>query len=236
MGEFAFAREVRRKVVRKKAPKKIELRQSDSEETEDRYLASRRVLRRKEPPFKNVWLFGGHLGLEFAFANSTPKKDGSTRQGFGFGVSVERPLAGNWYFQPEVRYVQRGVNTTLYELDQFGVDVTGTIKLDSLQVPILFRYKMGDTAFRFFFFVGPAFSLSLTRKIFIALGEFSLSNRFRFFDIAMQAGGGLEFLIGRNLWVTMGLRYSHGIPDLDRKTSTFRTREIELSAGVVTRL
>ncbi len=236
MGEGALARGVKRKAVKRKAPKKVERRQSASEEKEDRFLASRRVLRRKEAPFRNVWLFGGHLGLEFAFASSSPKKEGSTRQGFGFGVSVERPISGDWYFQPELRYVQRGVNTTLYQLAQLGVDVTGTVKLDSLQVPILFRYKTGNTAFRFFFFVGPAFSLALTRKIFIAIGDFSLGSRFRFFDIALQAGGGLEFLIGKNLWVTMGLRYSHGIPDLDREVSSFRSREIELSAGVVTRL
>lgn len=187
------------------------------------------------------WLIGGQFGLSFGFSKAEPVKDGSTRQGIILGINLEKRLFSRVYFQPELRFVQKGVNTQLFDLTGIpgasGVRIDGTVKLDCLQTAMLFAWKLGSLKFNPFLFVGPFLSLNLSRSIdTLNLVSLSLAERFEWFDLGIDAGVGAEFRVAARWLGLVGIRYSMGLIDLDRGADGYRSRGLEILVGAKTLL
>lgn len=187
----------------------------------------KRRIRRTVP-----WLVGAQIGLNFAFSEAVPKKEGSTRQGLILGVHAEKKIYRFLYFQPEFRYVQKGVTTTINIL---SFDLTGTVKLDALQVPLLVKAKFGNLRFNPYVFVGPVVAVALRRDIeLVNLATQSLSAMFKWYDFGLDIGGGGEFLVARNFIGFLSLRYHLGLLDLNKSADSYKTRGIEIILGIKT--
>ncbi|MCB0403565.1 MAG: PorT family protein [Bdellovibrionales bacterium] len=200
------------------------------------FAASKKRVRRKKTQSRSYhvpWLIGAELGINFGFSRNEPKGEGSTRQGLILGVFWERAfLSERLFIQPGVRYLQKGVNTILPVL---GFGVGGTIAMDAVEVPILFKYKFGTARFNPYVFVGPTFALALIREIrLLNLVTQTLIDRFNEFDVGLAIGIGTEFVFAKNFRGFVNLRYSLGLVDLQKDGDQYYSRGIELTAGVIT--
>lgn len=187
------------------------------------------------------WLIGGELGLNFGFSKSDPAKEGSTRQGILLGVQLEKRIFSRVHLQPELRFVQKGVNTTLFDLSGIpgasGVRIDGTVKLDCLQASVLVAWKLGSLKFNPFLFAGPFGSINLSRSIdTLSLLSLSLSDRFEWFDFGVDLGVGAEFRVAARWIGFVAFRYSMGLVDLDRGADSYRSRGLEIIVGARTLL
>ena len=82
----------------------------------------------------------------------------SSKIGFGAGLFY-RIQAGNLTIQPELNFVQQGAKS---EFSLLGTNVTSSITMNYLQVPILVKYGFGDMdAVNYFVQAGPYLGLGM---------------------------------------------------------------------------
>ncbi|HEY4303753.1 MAG TPA: porin family protein [Gemmatimonadaceae bacterium] len=141
--------------------------------------------------------------------------DSDTRTGFVGGIGFIKPLAPGWAFQPEVAFSMKGGEGN-------DAGTSSTLKLDYIEVPILFRYEFasgrpaGGGVSPFINFGGaPEFNISCSVEA--SSGSASVNsdcgNGIKTFDFGLVGGAGLAFhSMGREL--TVGVRYTHGLSDI----------------------
>ena len=135
------------------------------------------------------------------------------RVGLVAGVGLVKPLAPNWSFQPELTYAMKGAK---------GADETGsvTLKLDYLEMPLLFRYDMMTAGGVYpFIHAGPALALNLSCNFEGTDGTITVSGScsdtpgaedVKTFDLGAMFGGGIAFR-QMNRTFTVGVRYNLGL-------------------------
>ena len=166
------------------------------------------------------------------FATLTAETDPGPEFGYRIGV-----LAGGFYtwpitshldLQPEGLFSQQGAT-----LDSIGVDKI-TVKLDSVVVPVLVRYRLRPSGKGLVFFGGPSVGFTVRAHTTVEFGDQSISDDFKdqveSVDYGVVFGAGWEgdrFLLdGRYTW---GLSVLSNDPnDADRA----KHRVISLLAGV----
>jgi opacity protein-like surface antigen len=104
-------------------------------------------------------LKGGFNGSTFSGADS---KGSEYKAGFAAGAFLNFGLSDNFSIQPEVLYSQKGAS-----VDNF-LGTNNTIKqtLGYLDVPIMFRYNIGEDGKGFFVEAGPQGSFVLHQRTF----------------------------------------------------------------------
>jgi hypothetical protein len=133
------------------------------------------------------------------------------------------PLGERFDVQPEVLYTQRGAT-----LDALGVDAT--IKLDSLEVPVLVRYGLGSGGRGLVLFGGPSVGFKLRAEASAALGgteaDEDISDEIEDVDFGLVFGAGWEagrFSIdGRYTWGLTGI----GVDPVEEGKTTHRVISI----------
>ncbi len=118
---------------------------------------------------------GGLHSAQFRETNSLPGFDTATgqyvsnRSGFRLGVMAEIPLSTHFYFQPGIQYNSKGNKyEKFYDSSLGAVDTLydqHTLKLNYIQLPLLFTYKLplskkGNSSF--FVSAGPYVSFIMT--------------------------------------------------------------------------
>jgi hypothetical protein len=89
---------------------------------------------------------------------STSKMDGqqdwtaANKTGFAFGVGIEKTFGNNISFAPEILYMQKGVEQTR---DMVGADDIYTFSLNYIDIPLMFRFNLGDEKLSYFIASGP---------------------------------------------------------------------------------
>lgn len=115
--------------------------------------------------------FGVMAGASFAKLGGSDVGSNDTRTGFVAGGFLRFTPAGMFALEPQLLYVQKGAKA------DFGGGITGTLKLDYVQVPVLIKLNipMADKAVAPNIFVGPAIGFKASCKISASNGSSSAS-------------------------------------------------------------
>lgn len=154
--------------------------------------------------FANMSLNGG--GLTVSPGNRTA---------WTVGAFVDVPVAKQLAFQPEVLYARKGAATSLDLTDIGGTSATATIKLDYIDVPLLFRVDVPTRGTVVpYAYAGPNVGFLLSAKaVATASGgapqEQDIKSDTRSTDFGIAFGGGVRF--GRML---LDARYVMGLQNI----------------------
>lgn len=90
------------------------------------------------------------------------------RAGFTFGAGFNFPVTNTLSFQPELRYIQKGVKleaklSTFFEGADFRVNADFHQRIDYLEVPLLAKFTFGEQT-KLFFTAGPSISYGIGGK------------------------------------------------------------------------
>lgn len=111
---------------------------------------------------------------------------------------------------------------------------TRNIKLNYLQIPLMFKYRTGGSVAKFYFMVGPQFNfllsatqvylkgnnayndtVPLTWNLPTKIGESTITNRYKSFDILGRLDLGVDIMLGKSLFLNLGLSFAYGFTDIN---------------------
>lgn len=166
-------------------------------------------------------------------ARMTDTEDAKARTGLVIGGQLTVRVNPLFAVQPEVLYVQKGLEGSL----AFGgTPVALTYRNDYLEFPVLARLSLGGRSVRPFVLAGPAVAFALACEIdgeaegateTIDCDEADAEPAG--VDVGLVAGGGLEFPIGMNS-LTLGARYTVGLLEALDGTGS-RNRAVAVTLG-----
>lgn len=170
-------------------------------------------------------------GLNMGYGASSPTRSGSTRNALSLSIFADIPVYDGFSLAPEISLVQRGVQTDLYSFSTGTI--SGMISLDTLELPLLARYRWEVThGFALIPTLGPYGSILMSRSVQVAsVLEMDLSTRFKGFDAGLMFGIGAAFGISRNMTILSMTRYTMGLLNLDSTGNAFYTRGIQTLLG-----
>lgn len=162
-----------------------------------------------------------------SIARMTEVEDAEPRNGLVLGGQLTIRVNALFAFQPELLYVQKGLEGAL---DFGGTPVDLAYRSDYLEVPLLARLSLGGRTVRPFVLAGPSLAFSVACHVdgevdgdteTIACADADAEPAA--VDLGLVAGGGLELPIGMNA-LTVGARYTAGLLEaLDGTGSRHRT-------------
>ncbi|MGE3262852.1 MAG: porin family protein [Bacteriovoracia bacterium] len=181
--------------------------------------------------------FGVIGGL--TFANVRGAGDGYDWQSYFLpGFYADLGLSENAFITPQLRYMRKGASLADTITSGYA-DITLALKY--LELPIYFKYKFpGGTSVRPNLFVGPAFGVKLGESISVTdrfTGKVTTlrhldSGSLRKYDVALEAGGGVEFMLSADMVGSLSVAYSYGLIDLDKEATKVKTQGIQVYAGI----
>ncbi|MCQ2236059.1 MAG: PorT family protein [Bacteroidales bacterium] len=133
------------------------------------------------------------------------------KAGFHFGVMMETNLVGNLYFQPSLVFTQKGAKFSAEEVI-FGEKVSfeEDYKLNYLQLPVEFSYRMPVGPISLDVIAGPYLAMGLKATVKNEAGEsdnlFGEDEGFKRFDAGLRCGIGTHLLnhLGVSLYYDLG--------------------------------
>ncbi len=154
----------------------------------------------------------------------------NTNSGFSTGIWAEIPMLNGFSFRPELNYTQKGFRT-FGDLGFFGVNVNNLpaglgfrVRLNTVDVPLLFKYSYGNDAAKVYAILGPNVSYSTdayARPVVQALLSFNLGDQninlsndlYRRWELSGTIGIGGEVKAG-NGKIFGDVRFNHGVSNL----------------------
>lgn len=169
--------------------------------------------------------FGVKAGMNIATLGGDDVGDVDSRTGLVVGGLVHYRLSDLLAVQPELLYSQKGAK---FSETLFGEPISGTFKLDYLEVPVLLRVDVptGGPELRPSVHAGPTFALELSCKVsFSGFGESGtedcdsdIDSDRRTVDLGMALGGGLDVAF-RGGTLLIEARYTLGLRTLDSSSN-----------------
>ena len=115
--------------------------------------------------------------------------------------------------------------------------ITRNIKLNYLQIPLLFKYRSGGEVARFYVMAGPQFDFLLSAKQtyykndasfndevfnpklkrFVKISEETITDRFSSYDIFARLDLGVDISLMKNMFLNAGLSFCYGLTDINAK-------------------
>lgn len=134
--------------------------------------------------------FGVKAGV--AIANLTgDNTDGlNSKTGFMFGGFAAFPIGESISLQPEVLYVEKG--TKFDEDNGTGTMVEVKLKLNYIDIPILFKYTMAGESARPYLLAGPSIGFKTSAKV-SAEGQSADFDYVKSTDFGLVFGAGVNF-------------------------------------------
>jgi hypothetical protein len=165
---------------------------------------------------------GIEAGMTFSNVRAPADVTPSNRAGLAVGLNAEFPLAAYLSIQPELLFVQRGVN--LARVGSASLDA----KYNSLEIPLLAKVRL-NYAVSPFLVAGPVAIWNISRSVVGSTPNDAAGINFNpnTFDFGVALGGGVD--IGP-FFAT--LRYTLGITNLDENSADFQSRGVHLLAGL----
>ena len=169
---------------------------------------------------------GIKVGLKGGFNLSTYSGAGSKgseyKAGFAAGTFVNFGVSDHFSIQPEFLYSQKGasVDNVPYQSGSTTINSTEKDALGYLDVPIMFRYNIGEDGKGFFVELGPQGSFVLHRRQFYedGSGKEISGSRITTTDplnkVAIGYVGGLGYQITSGL--QLGLRYTGDFSQINK--------------------
>lgn len=157
---------------------------------------------------------GMHAGVKGGMNIANQSTDGTepadSRNGMAIGGWVQMPVAPMFSIQPEAYFAMKG------DSEEAG-GVTGTIKMDYLEVPVLAKASFGAPASPISpsLFAGPSFGINISSKAEVSGsgtsdGTTDVKDYTKSTDFGLVFGGAVEF--GN---VGIDVRYTKGLTNVD---------------------
>ncbi|MCZ2101201.1 MAG: PorT family protein [Chitinophagales bacterium] len=182
---------------------------------------------------------GVKLGANFANTSIGGIQEGylpdqDVYTGFTAGLIGEIPLQNGFTFRPEINYTQKGFITdiSVYDLDIFGVGTNlgakAKTRYNYIDVPLLFKYSLGNDLAKVYFLAGPTFGYALdghVRPVANVIVQVNLpkiklpldNDIYQRFEVAATLGIGGEVKAGPGK-IFADVRYNAGITDMLKNT------------------
>ena len=131
------------------------------------------------------------------------------KAGLAIGIGVDVPIAPMFSFSPEILYSMKGGKGG----EAFGDDDGNKLKLDQLQIPLLFKAKFAGGSVAPFIVAGPGIGFTTSAKFEQEAfnEEEDIKDEVETVDFSGIVGVGVEFGPG-----IVEYRYDHGFRDLDK--------------------
>lgn len=131
------------------------------------------------------------------------------KTGLVIGGFADFPITDLFSFQPEFLYSQKGGKL---DLEEFGEEGEFEVKLDQIQIPLLFKANFAGAAVRPYVVFGPGLGFKINAETDDPIfGEEDISDDVETVEFSGIIGAGLQF--GRGM---VEFRYDHGFNDLDK--------------------
>ncbi len=147
------------------------------------------------------------------------------RFGFAIGATIDFRATEPLGVTIEPLFVQRGANLTN----------SGTLELGYLEIPVLFKAKLGMPDLHFYGVMGlnPAINLSVSGQFNgVSVSRDDLRN----WDLGMDLGAGGAYRTSPTVWISSELRYTHGFMNVVTGSAgplqEWRTRDFKFLTGV----
>ena len=152
---------------------------------------------------------GVKIGVNFSKLTFTEEgfddETSDSRTGLVVGGFVDVPITELFSFQPEILYSQKGGKQEIPGLGD------SKVKIDVVQIPVLFKANFAGTSVRPFVVFGPGFGFVTSAKIEEPdIEDLDIKDDVASVDVSGIIGAGLQF--GRGI---VEFRYDHGFTDLD---------------------
>lgn len=163
--------------------------------------------------------YGVKAGVNFANGTGDDFEDADMRTSILFGGFAKFSLSETFAFQPELLYSGQGAKASYTEE---GVDVDETLKMDYLNIPLMFKYYAGGG---FNIQAGPQIGFLLSAKTKLEAGgesvDIDVKDELKGLDLGLNLGLGydLESGIGIDLRYGLGLSNVVDYDDADGKNS-----------------
>jgi opacity protein-like surface antigen len=167
---------------------------------------------------------------------TNPDASTSAKAGIVLGVDAELPVSGNLYFQPELRFVQKGFNFAAGSGSQDRLDATG--RADYLELPLLLKVKFDQLhPLSPFVYVGPAVALRVGETASATLGGVdTVVNGIAFnpWDFSALVGLGADYQFSPTLRGVLQAEYSYGFSNASSETRLdWKSRGVIVTAGLM---
>ena len=156
--------------------------------------------------------FGAKVGVNFANGTGDDFEDTDMRTSVLFGGFARFALSDKIAFQPELLYSGQGVKESYSEE---GMDVDGTLKLDYLNIPLMFKYYAGSG---FNIQAGPQVGFLMSAKYKMEAGgesaDIDVKDEMKGLDFGLNIGLGYDLESGIGIDARYGLGLSN-VADYD---------------------
>jgi hypothetical protein len=151
--------------------------------------------------------------------------------GMGGNAIVGFDFSKNIGLKLEIGYAKLG---QMYEDTYKDTIYTRNIKLNYLQIPLMFKYRTDGEVARFFVAAGPQFNLLLSASqeyfkhdsVFThngvpnwnkptEIGESSITDRYNSLDIMGRLDFGVDITVAQNLFLNVGVTMAYGFMDIN---------------------
>ena len=162
------------------------------------------------PTFAQSTVTGGvKIGVNFSKLTFSEEgfddETSDSKTGLVVGGFVDVPITELFSFQPEILYSQKGGKQEIPGLGD------SKVKIDLVQIPVLFKANFAGTSVRPFVVFGPGFGFVTSAKIEEPdIDDLDIKDDVASVEVSGIIGAGIQF--GRGI---VEFRYDHGFTDLD---------------------
>ncbi len=156
---------------------------------------------------------------------------------FSIGGIGELAVSNLFYLQIEPRYIQKGFIT---EISEFAGTSKSTESVNYFELPLYVKAKFCTKNFQPFILVGPNFGflLSASEEATLFTGQtlpkLDTKVNYKSYDLAIDFGVGVEYVLTEVLSLHSSVRYSLGIANVyDIPTYDYKTRGIQIYIGIL---
>lgn len=164
--------------------------------------------------------FGVKAGLNLANATGSDATGSSTRANFHAGVLAQIPIVDALTVQPEAVYSAQGARVSF--ADGSGGTISGTHKLDYINVPVLFKYTSPSG---FLVETGPQIGFLISAKASVNGITENEKDNFKSTDFSWAFGIGFISLIN----IGIDARYNLGLTNIENSSNNGSTGTVKNS-------
>ena len=138
------------------------------------------------------------------------KSDGTALK-MAFGPIVDIPITDNYYVSSGLLYCSKRAGFEISDLNNVGPSVKEEYSLQYIQLPATMKLFTNEVSLdkKLYFQFGGLFEFNIKEEA--DKQEYVLVDDFRFFDLTILAGMGMEYQLGTSTIVFGGLSYHRGL-------------------------
>ena len=194
-------------------------------------------------------LIGGEIGGARATL-TTPNNlaQGATwnfRSGLSAGVFLDFPISGDLRLQPEIQYIQKGMNVVVSLSDPSSFSWKTAVTNSYVELPLYLKYSLGGNYLHWFVLGGPdvGYLLSSNSEVTespLRNGNYDSKYMYKSYDLTICIGVGFEYPLSSSYYLVPALRYYHGVIKVEEppsgtinETSQCYSRTVQLTIGIL---